>query len=476
MSIRKPETRPRSFATVATSSALTAALIAVGCATQLERPPDQTEIQRDSLPETTEVATNWAAPASDTGAVDGGWLASFRDPDLNALVEEALSTQNPNLRILAAQVDRAAAQARLAGAALKPTVTLGANLAETGGNDLVAGTAGDVGAGASWEWDVWGRVRAGAAAGEESLRATVADFEYARQSLVANVAKLWFLATELRMQVELGRETVAILTELVELVEAKETVGQISMQDVHLVRAELASAEDALRQAIGGEKQVQRALEILLGRYPAAEIETAGELVPVPAPVPAGLPADLVARRPDLIASERRVAVAFNLSEEARLARLPRLSLNAGLGASTDLSGLITQLGAGLVAPLYTGGALEAQIELANADQQAAIAAYGAALLRAFEEVETSLENEELLSERETFLTSAVAGNLEAYNLARVQYDVGKIDLLSVLQMQTRWLGARIGLLRIRNERLAQRIDLHLALGGSFEQTEGVSR
>ncbi|MHC4611721.1 MAG: efflux transporter outer membrane subunit [Planctomycetota bacterium] len=405
--------------------------------------------------------------------MDDGWLKSFNDLQLEALVQEALNEQNPNLRLLSAQVDRAVAQARLAGAALKPTVGLGADLSGTGGDDLVAGGSGGAGVVVSWEADVWGRVRAGASAAEENLRATEADFAYARQSLVANVAKTWYLATELDMQAGLARETVEILARLVELVETKQRIGQVSMQDVHLARGDLATAEDALRQAEGGQKQAARALEILLGRYPAAEVETADELVPVPPPIPAGLPSQILERRPDLIAAERRVAAAFFLAEEARLAKLPRFTLTAGVGGSSDLDNAIGSLAAGLFAPLYAGGALEAQLDAANADQKAAIAAYGQTVLLAFEEVENALTNETLYAERQGFLQFAVDENFRAYELSRVQYDVGKVDLLSVLQMQARWIGARIGLIRIENERLAQRINLHLALGGSFEETGG---
>ena len=170
-------------------------------------------------------------------------------------------------------------------------------------------------------------------------------------------------------------------------------------------------------------------------------------------------------RRPDLIAADRRVAREFFLTEEARLARLPRFSLTAGAG----LGDAISDLSAGLIAPLYTGGALEAQLEGATASQEAAIAAYAVAVLNAFEEVETALTYETLLMEREGFLRSVVENEQKAYQIQRDRYDLGAIDLLGVLQMQSRWIAARIALLRVQNERLARRINLHLALGGSFE-------
>jgi outer membrane protein TolC len=163
------------------------------------------------------------------------------------------------------------------------------------------------------------------------------------------------------------------------------------------------------------------------------------------------------------------VRAAFLLSEEARLAKLPSISITAGVGGSSELSDLVGDLGAGLFAPLYTGGALEAALDGANADQEAAVAAYGQAILRSFEEVENALMEETLLAERVDLLREAAEENRKAWEAARVQYDVGKTDLLSVLQMQARWVGARVSLIHVENERLLTRVNLHLALGGSFE-------
>ena len=432
-------------------------ILTAGCATKPEQPPEKAQILQESLPDTTTVPVSWAAPAGDSGAVDDGWVRTFNDPQLETLVAEALDAQNPNMRLLSAQLERAQAMARLGNAALQPTVVLGGDLSETGGSGAGSGTSSAIGVGVSWEADVWGRVQAGASAADENYRASIADFEFARQSLAAGVAKAWYLATELHLQEQLSREVVDMATQTLRLVEARHKVGQAAMQDVYLARADLDTARDAQRQALGGQQQAQRALEILLARYPSAEINAASELVPVPPPVPSGLPVAVLERRPDLQASERRVAAAFYVAEEARLAKLPSFSLNASAGSSNAVSDLVGSLGAGFVGPLYPGGAIEAQIDAANADQQAAMANYALVVL---------------LSDREQFLASATANSESAWKLAQKRYKVGEIDLLSVLQMQSRWVGSRISLLHVRNERLAQRIDLHLALGGSFESTE----
>lgn len=166
------------------------------------------------------------------------------------------------------------------------------------------------------------------------------------------------------------------------------------------------------------------------------------------------------------------MAAAFFLTEEARLAKLPSFTLNATVGSSNAVDNLIGNLGAGFVAPLFTGGALEAQLDAATADQNTAMAAYALVVLDALGEVETGLSEERLLTDREQFLAAAVANNEPAWLLAKKRYKVGEIDLLSVLQIQSRWVGARIALLHVRNQHLAQRIDLHLALGGSFERND----
>jgi len=445
------------------------ALMLTGCA--VKKPPETSVVVAEALPETTEVPDDWSAEAEDTGEVDDGWLSSFGDPQLQALAEEALAN-NLNLRIGAAQVDRAAGLARAAGAALKPAVGFAGDISDTGGDALASGTSYNASLAVSWEVDVWGRVRSQARAGEEAFQATVADFEYARQSLVATTAKTWFLATEVRLQRDLAQEAVETFKGVLEVVEAKEEIGKVTMQDVSLARADVASAEEALRQAQSAYEQTLRSLEVLLGRYPGADLEAANDLIPVPPPVPVGIPSDIIARRPDLRASERRVAAAFYQEQEARLARLPRFNLTAAGGINSGLDDAIGNLAAGIVAPIFSGGALAAQVDIATADQAAAMAAYGLNLLSAFQEVENALANERLFEERQQFLEEVVTENEKALELAQLRYEVGQIDLLSVLQMQARVLGAKASLIRVRDERLAQRVNLHLALGGSFEVAE----
>ena len=432
-------------------------------------PPTTEEVVAEALPETTEIPAGFkAADFVDSGAVDDGWLETFNDPQLEVLVDEALRN-NLDLRIAAAQVDSAAASAVIAGARLKPTVDLGIGATGSGTTAEASGDAG-LGLSTTWEIDIWGKLASGSAASEASFAAAQANYEFARQSLAAQTAKAWFIATQARMLLDLGLKTVDLYRQTLELVDLKHEVGQVTRQDISLARADLASAQEAHRQAEAADRQARRSLELLLGRYPAAEIEAHSEMSPLPQPVPVGLPSDRLERRPDLIAAENNVAAAFFLTEQAEAAKLPSFAITAGVGASSDVSDLIFDLGAGMFAPLFRGGALEAQVEQADAQQRAAVASYGKAVLKAFEEVEAALTNERLLGERESYLEVVLDESTEAWELAKAQYEVGKIDLLSVLQMQARVVGARIGLVNIRSDRMIDRVNLHLALGGSFEE------
>lgn len=454
--------------------------MALGACAKPQPSPTTEEVVEQALPETTEIAEtftevpSWSDVIAE-GAVKDGWLKTFADPELERIVAEALQN-NRELAIASANLDAAAALATQAGARLIPAVNVGGAAQSTERGDNTTNTSGAA-LNMQWELDIWGKLSSAAAAAEESYRATEADLEAARQSLVAQTAKAWFLATEANLQLALTQEAVEIYDKTLEIVETRVEVGAGSPQDVFLAKADLNAAKERQRQAIGALTQAVRSIEVILGRYPSAELEVAREFVPTPPGIPVGIPAALLERRQDLVAAERRVAAAFQRVEAAKAAKLPSVALTASGGSSSnellDLIGVSSNffsLGANFVAPLDLGGSLEAQVQIENAQQEAALANYGSIALRAFSEVESALTNESLLQEREAFLAATVANNEEALAAAKTQYDVGAVDFLSVLQMQARALNSRISLIRIKNARLAQRVDLHLALGGDFSE------
>jgi outer membrane protein TolC len=254
-----------------------------------------------------------------------------------------------------------------------------------------------------------GRVRYGGAAAEQQYAAFAADYWYARQSLAATVAKSWFVAIEAGLQRAIAQDAVRSAEELLRIAEERLRVGIGNELAVAQARANVGTYRDAVRQIELSREQALRALELLVGRYPGAEIAVAEHLAPVPPPVPAGLPSQLLERRPDVVAAERRVAAAFNRVGEARAAQLPRISLTAG-GSSVssslielkDTSNPIWSFGGNLIAPLYQGGALRAQVEIRSAEQKQAVAEYARVGQRAFGEVEGAFAAESALRERGT--------------------------------------------------------------------------
>jgi outer membrane protein TolC len=265
--------------------------------------------------------------------------------------------------------------------------------------------------------------------------------------------------------------------QLLTLAEKRQQVGVGNEQDVALARASLGTFQDSAKQIRFAHEQTLRALELLLGRYPATELRARHDLAQLPGPVPSAMPLETLERRPDLIAAERRVAAAFNRVGEAKAARLPRLSLNANLKAldsailalSPDFSNPTGGFGAKLLAPIYQGGSLQAQVEIRTLEQQEAIADYARMALRAISDVENALGAAKTLSERDLLLQRATADNQRALDLAQTSYRVGRTDLRAVQQQQLNVYAARLASLRVQSEQLAQRVNLHLALGGSFE-------
>ncbi len=452
--------------------ALGGALLATACVSPTSR-KEATTAARSSLPEVRDV---WAAAQDAVGEVRVGWIDAFGDETLEALVREA-QENNRDLQAAAANVERSWALAGQAGAALKPTVGLAVGGTQSG---VVGGSSNsgslDVSAQASWELDIWGRLRAGKQAAVVSAEAAEADLRYAQHSLAAAVANAYFVAIEAALQANVTRETFEALTETNRIVDVQYQNGFASSQDLALSKSDLATAEAALAAAEGSQRDALRALEVLLGRYPGADVQVRESLPKVPSAPPAGVPSEILERRPDLIAAERRVAAAFNSTDQARAARLPSISLTASAGASSNqLSSLLNpgnaawSLGTNLLAPIFSGGSLKAQVEAATAEQKGAIAAYGQAALNAFKEVETKLDQNVVLSERDAALRVAEEEASEALRVVQLRHREGDVELLDVLTIQRRVFSAESSLLSVERARLEQWVNLNLALGGSWD-------
>ena len=229
-------------------------------------------------------------------------------------------------------------------------------------------------------------------------------------------------------------------------------------------------------QAGFAHQSAVRAHELLLGRYPAAELAIRDNLPTLPGAVPAGLPLQMLERRPDLVAAERRVAAAFSRLGQARVAALPSLRLTGNVGyldsdilqLKQDYDNPSAGVGGKIVMPVDINGEVDAQKTVRSAQQDEAVAQYARLALRALGDVESALAGGRMLADRERVLSQVVDDRGRTLDFTQSNYKVGRQDLRAVEQQQLGLYDARIQLLRVRADQLAQRINLHLALGGSF--------
>ena len=440
-------------------------LLLAGCATTPA--PDLATV-------TTEPPAHWSSSAG-SGQVQGGWLAEFDDAELLRLVDEAVA-QNHDLRIAAARLDEAQAAARKSAAAKVPMVGVDAGAQRAGDFESTAQSDAGVSLAIAWELDVWGRIRAGAEAGTARATAAAGDYVWARLSLAAQTARAWLQVIEAQRQQALAQTSLDNLAEMQRIVRVRQREGLASGLDTHLIQTDLGVAGSRLQETASARLDAVRSLELLLGRYPAAELAVRDTLPVLPAAAPAGLPAELLERRPDLRAAEAQVAAAFSTSQEARAARLPRISLTGAAGsASSALQALLLPLdsfwyiGLNLFQPLIDGGRLKADVEIADARQRVALEQYAGNVLNAFNEVEHSLSTGASLRARSRSLRDAAGQAAAAHRLAKLRYQEGESDLLDVLQLHQRVLEIEQSLYRVELLALSERINLHLALGGDFQ-------
>lgn len=416
------------------------------------------------------------ARGGEAEAVTNGWLKDFDDPALTRIVAEALAN-NLDLRQAASRVEVAQQQVVLAGAQMQPQV--GASAGGRATNDSASSgvfTSNQIYAGVAWEIDVWGRLRAQAAAAQAGFDASALDYAFARQSLAALTGKAWTSAVESWQLLALAEQSVATYEKLLALVKVRRAAGKVGDLDVAETAAKVLGAQAALESARQAYAASRRALEVLLGRYPAGEIDVATAFTPLAPQVDAGLPAALLQRRPDLLGAERGVVAAFRAQEAAELALLPGFGiglaggrLGDGLLALLQLNPWLATATIGMSIPIYTGGALQAQVVIATAQQAGAVAHYGGVALTAFREVEDALSADHFLARKLPYQEGSQKERVDAVRIATIQYRAGRIDLLWVSTLQTEQLASAQEVIKLRAAQRVNRIKLDLALGRGFD-------
>jgi NodT family efflux transporter outer membrane factor (OMF) lipoprotein len=330
---------------------------------------------------------------------------------------------------------------------------------------------------AAWEVDLWGRVRDGAEAALADAEAQVQSDRALRVSLAAQVAKAWLAVAESNEQVGLAGQAVKSREESTTLVRERferaiaEDGG--SAAQVRLSETELATAKSDLERRRGERERALRQLELLLGRYPSGGVAGAARLPKLPPVPPAGLPSELLLRRPDLLEAERRLAAAGRRADQSAKALYPSIRLTGGLGTATDQlekilssSAGIWSLGGSLTQPIFQGGRLRGGVERADAEEREAVANLQRVVLDAFGEVEQALVTEIHLRRQEQEIARAVELSRDAATRANEEFRNGTGGVLTYLAAQNREIEAAASLVAVRGLLLANRVNLHLALGG----------
>lgn len=485
------------------------------------------ELLEAQLPDT---PASWTADQAATATPTGDWVAAFQDSALRGLIDEALEHNN-NYLATAANLDQARAGARIARADLLPTLgasarssrnaivtdpTLSAQVGGGGVNELSGlraqeiedrfglDTDGDgrldgldtdndgvidadlpnrrlyinnfsLGAQIQWELDVWGRLTDQTRAAYKDAAAAYADLEAARLSLAARVAQAWFALIEARQQRELAERDTEARERNLRVTERRYDRGVSSSLDVRLSRSALGSSQAnlALRQRL--ELEASRALEVLLGRYPAAELEAAATLPSLPELEGAGAPGEILTRRPDLIAAEARMESAGLQARAARKQLLPQLTLTSQISTSgpnladiIDPERLAGNIAAGLFQPLFQGGRILANSKRARAAAEASLYSYVQTVLTAYQEAENTIAAETLLAAREEALRLAYEEAAAAEELTERRYSSGAATIFNLLDAQTRRISSESAYIQAQQQRVSNRVQLYLAIGGDF--------
>ena len=410
------------------------------------------------------------------------WWSVFQDPQLQALIREALS-QNYDVRIAAVRVLQAQASLGITRADQFPTIAGGISTSNqrfpaTRIIPAFETSPSQVNLSLFWELDFWGKFRRATEASRASLLATKWGQKAVVSSLMSNVASAYFQLLELDSEMNISRRTLDSRRESLRLVEVRAKGGATSLLDVRqseqLVFTAAASIPDLERRT----EQHENLISILLGKNPAPVTRgkplAENPLLPV---VPSGLPSSLLERRPDVQSSEQQLVAANARIGVAKAAYFPQITLTAVGGyqssALTDLfsgpAGLWS-FGGQLAQPIFTGGKIRSNVRLTEAQQREFVLLYQQSIQQAFREVSDSLvayrKNQEFRSQQELLTNSAQ----DATRLANMRYKGGVTSYLEVLDSDTRYFDAQIGLAQAQfNERLAM-VQLYNALGGGWQQ------
>ena len=431
----------------------------------------------------------WVQAKPQDAVLRDDWWEMFGDPVLSNLMR---TLQDGNQDIVRAEAQYRQAQALLQNArsGLFPTLGTSASVTRSGNGSQSNGSFSSGGGGGggsgdqyslggtvSWEPDVWGRVRRSVEAGQAGLQASAADVATTRLSMQSTLGQTYFRLRTLDAERRLLQQTVDAYGRSLNMTLNRFNAGVAAQADVEISRTQLENTRTQLL-ALGWQRaQLEHAIAVLLGRTPASfAVADVATIAAVPS-IPVGLPAQLLQRRPDVAAAERRAAEANARIGIAQAAWFPDLTLSAQGGfRSGQWAQWLTapasfwSLGPALALTLFDGGARQAQLDEARASYDAQAASYRQSVLVALREVEDYLVQLHVLGQEQVTQGRALRSARESLRLTRNQFDAGLIDYLSVVQVETTALNTERSAITLEADRLVASVQLIAALGGGWSQ------
>ncbi len=418
--------------------------------------------------------TQWRTPLGVTAPVDAQWWQGFGDPRLSALVEKA-RVNNPDVQLAAARVEEARATERGSRGLLLPSLGAGVDGAVRrevspfgqGLNSVVAQPAFR----ASYEIDLFGKNAARVDAARANVAASAAAEDAARLSVEAATATGYITLLALDARLAVLDETVVARQQALKFARDRAEVGYTSQLELRQAEAEYQATVQLVPQIKAQIARQENALAVLTGELPGA-VARGGSLYDLRLPAaPATLPSELLRRRPDIASAEYRLAAADAQMRVARAQFMPSINLGAtaGLAVSDLLADPISiwSLGGSILAPIFQGGRLTAQLDAATAQRDQAAWAYRAAVLNAFREVEDRMAVVANLSEQEAALQAQRTAVADALRHAANRYRAGYTPYIEQIDAQRALLSVDLSLIQTRADELSTLVGLYQAVGGA---------
>lgn len=450
------------------SLVLAAAVTTSGCGTLEPRLPEAAP----SIP------AEWPMPAttSATAAADIGWRDFFVDPRLQEVIARALAN-NRDLRVTVLNVERARALYRIERADRVPSIGATAAMLRTGG-DVPTTESFTAGVGITeFELDLFGRVRNLSQAALQQYFAQEETRRSAQLALIAEVANAYLALAADQEQLRVVQLTLTTREEFHALTQKRYEFGAVSALDVSQSRTQVETARADVARLSGQSAQTANALQLLVGAPVGADLlpQSFGESVTGLAPLPAGLPSEVLLRRPDVLAAEHQLRAGNASIGAARAAFFPSIKLTGSVGSASDeLSGLF-DAGTGVWAfapqvnlPIFEGGRLRANLDVARADRDIALARYELAIQAGFRDVADALALTTTLAEQRAALQATVDAASEADRLALARYKAGRDSYLVLLESQRALYLAQQALIVTRLLEQTNRVTLYKVLGGGW--------